>query len=343
MASLARSWRSGLLIKYIHDVHYFMANRHLSRSIVLQTLFEWDFLPIEKKNDSSSEQVKEILNKNLKEFAPGHEDNQFVLSLIDEVLKKHTVIDEIIEKAAPDWPLDKISVVDRNILRIGLTELLFGDRTQVPPKVAINEAIELAKTFGGENSGKFINGVLGSVYKEIGEPGKEQMSKRKNSGDQREPLDITKLPVENLGGALVYTKSGNDILFALVHDVFGYWTLSKGKMEPGEDVGEGTKRKIKEEIGLDIRLEEKLGDNEYVATHPERGKSLKKVAYFLGWSEHKELMLEKSGGLDGAKWFHLQELPDLRIYNDIIPLIAKAVEIISKPSHSEDASGAGEK
>ena len=157
-----------------------MANRHLSRSIALQTLFEWDFLLTENNGqDVASEQVKEIVNRNLKEFAPGHEDDNFVFLLVDEVLKKHKKIDEIIGKAAPEWPINKISVVDRNILRIGLTELLFGDRSQVPPKVAINEAIELAKTFGGENSGKFVNGVLGAVYKELGEPGKEQTSKKK--------------------------------------------------------------------------------------------------------------------------------------------------------------------
>src|SRR5688572_5794213 len=141
-----------------------MANRHLSRSIVLQTLFEWDFLPSDKKSENPTPlEIKEVLKRNLKEFAPGFEDDIFVFALIDQVLKKRTVIDEIIEKAAPDWPIDKISVVDRNILRIGLTELLFGDRKEVPPKVAINEAIELAKTFGGENSGKFVNGVLGAV------------------------------------------------------------------------------------------------------------------------------------------------------------------------------------
>src|SRR3989338_7491496 len=140
-----------------------MANRHLSRSIVLQTLFEWDFSSLaNKNNDSESGEIKKMLDRNLKEFAPGLEDNNFVFSLIDEVLKKRATIDKIIEKAAPDWPIEKISIVDRNILRIGLTELLFSDRLQVPPKVAINEAIELAKTFCGENSGKFVNGVLGA-------------------------------------------------------------------------------------------------------------------------------------------------------------------------------------
>ena len=307
-----------------------MANRHLSRSIVLQTLFEWDFLPEDKKSKNpTSEELQDALKRNLKEFAPGFEDDPFVYTLIDQVLKKRVVVDEIIEKAAPDWPIDKISVIDRNILRIGLTELLFGDRKEVPPKVAINEAIELAKTFGGENSGKFVNGVLGAVYKEIGEPGKEQISKKKKT---EEPLDITKLPVDKKGGALVYAREDNKqdgkILFALVHDVFGYWTISKGTIIEGEDESEATKREIKKEIGLDIDIKSKLGENEYVATHPEKGKSLKKVVYFLGESEYKELELEKTGGLDAARWFELSAIPELRIYNDIIPLISKAIEIL---------------
>ncbi len=311
-----------------------MANRHLSRSIVLQTLFEWDFLSVEKKNTNSTEEIHKSLKRNLKEFVPGLEDDNFVFSLLDEVLKKNVVVDEIIEASAPDWPIDKISVVDRNILRIGLTELLFGDRKQVPPKVAINEAIELAKTFGGENSSKFVNGVLGAVYKEIGEPGKEhQRTEEKNKNHSEEIVDINKLPVENLGGALVYSKKESDIFFALVHDVFGYWTLPKGKLEINEDIESGTKRKIKEEIGLDIEIEEKLGDNSYIATHPEKGKTYKKVVYFLAHSEYKELVLENSGGLDNTRWFQIAELPELRIYNDIIPLVTKAIEIISKKNN----------
>lgn len=297
-----------------------MANRHLSRSIVLQTLFEWDF-----SGAKESAPLDAMVKRNLAEFAPGLEDNTFVFILAKQVLEKQKVVDEIIEKAAPDWPIAKISVVDRNILRIGLTELLFGDRTQVPPKVAINEAIELAKTFGGENSGKFINGVLGAVYKEMGEPGKDETSKKKKD----EPVDITKLPVEKFGGALIYAYKDKKMFFAFVHDVFGYWTLSKGHIDPGEGMEEGTVKRIKEEIGLDIDIKEKLGENKYVASHPEKGKTLKSVDYFLAESQYRELQLKVSGGLDDARWFELREIPDLRIYNDIIPLIAKAVEIIS--------------
>ena len=314
-----------------------MANRHLSRSIVLQTLFEWDFMLASTNasvGETSSQSIQELLKRNLKEFAPGLEDDAFVFSLLDNTLKKRVVIDEIIEKAAPDWPIDKISIVDRNILRIGLTELLFSDRIQVPPKVAINEAIELAKTFGGENSGKFVNGVLGAVYKEIGEPEKEhkKTSERKkdfDSKESKEQVNIADLPVENLGGALVYAKKDGNVLFALVHDVFGYWTLSKGKVEPEMDIKESTIKVLKKEIGLDITIEEELGTNEYVATHPSKGKSLKKVVYFLAYSDYKKLELEQSGGLDSTRWFEMNEIPELRIYNDIIPLITKAINIIS--------------
>src|SRR3989344_359045 len=133
-----------------------MANRHLSRSIAMQTLFEWDF------NGYDDKKIDGMLQRNKKEFGPGvEEDDDFADRLVAGVLKKRRKIDGIIEKAAPEWPIEQVARVDRNVLRLGLWELLFGNRKEVPPKVAINEAIELAKTFGGENSGKFINGVLG--------------------------------------------------------------------------------------------------------------------------------------------------------------------------------------
>jgi len=137
-----------------------MSSRHLSRSIAMQSLYEWDFSG--KKTD-----LEKIIERNLKEFGPGLEEQSFTWQLVTGVVEHLEEIDKIIEKAAPEWPLSQISIVDRNVLRIGLYELLYEDKTAVPPKVAINEAIELAKSFGGESSGKFINGVLGTVYKEI--------------------------------------------------------------------------------------------------------------------------------------------------------------------------------
>lgn len=138
-----------------------MASRHLSRSIVMQSLYEWDFF------GQKPDELKKIVGKNIKEFGPGLKNTSFIWQLIKGVVEHLFQIDEIIEKAAPEWPIEQIGIVDRNILRIGLYELLYEDEKVVPPKVAINEAIELAKTFGGESSGRFINGVLGTVYKEV--------------------------------------------------------------------------------------------------------------------------------------------------------------------------------
>jgi len=158
-----------------------MASRHLSRSIALQSLYEWDFSG--KRPDS----LDKIVERNIKEMGAGLEDLSFVWQIIKGVIDNFSKINKIIEEAAPEWPIEQITIIDRNVLRVGLYELLLGNRDEVPPKVAINEAIELAKSFGGENSGKFINGVLGTVYREIGEPGKEEDGKKdKDKGAEKD-------------------------------------------------------------------------------------------------------------------------------------------------------------
>lgn len=301
-----------------------MANRHLSRSIVLQSLFEWDFRGQININTHA------IIARDVLEFAPGMSDISFVEDLFDAILDHRIDLDKIIEKAAPDWPIDKISVVDRNILRIGLYELLFANRDEVPAKVAINEAIELAKTFGGDNSGKFVNGVLGSVYKEIGEPGKDAVSRKKVKKDEDIPYE--KIPVQKLGGAVVYATDENEqVYLALVHDIFGHWTLTKGKIAEGEDEILGTLRGIGDEIGLKhVTVKEKLGENEYVASNPETGKLRKHVMYLLVESKFEELKLEEKGGLDDARWFKLADILELNFYNDILPIVTKALTILGE-------------
>jgi N utilization substance protein B len=299
-----------------------MSHRHVARSLCIQTLFVWDF------NGYQSEQIPEILNYVIREFGAGIDDATFIKESVAGVVAKRTILDDIIQKAAPEWPIDKIGCVDRNVLRLGLYELLFGDQAQIPPKVALNEAIELAKNYGGENTGRFVNGVLGAIYKEMGEPGKDQISKKKKFDHT---VDPSTLPVEEKGGAVVFSKDENGIVrFAMVHDVFGYWTLSKGGIDLGESPEEGTIREIKEEIGLDITIVEKLGENEYVAHHPEKGKIRKHVHYFLTESVYQPLVLAAgTGGLDQAKWFELSEIPELMMYDDVTKLIAGAIEKIT--------------
>lgn len=297
-----------------------MAHRHLARSLALQTLFEWDFNG--RKNDAAID----ILQRNTQEFAPGIGDASFAKVLVENIIKKADTLDAIIEKAAPEWPIAKIAIVDRNVLRIGLYELLYADRSEIPAKVAINEAIELSKTFSGETSGRFVNGVLGSVYRELGEPGKEEGTPRKG----RHGIDLSKLPQERLGGAVVYAKRNGEIYLAFVHDVFGHWTLSKGKLEQDEDEGPATVREIKEELGIDVILGDKIGENEYVASHPEKGKTRKHVSYFLAEAEFQPLTLGSSGGLDNAQWFPLSEISNLALYDDMVPLIARGIKMITQ-------------
>lgn len=299
-----------------------MANRHLARSTVLQTLFEWDF-----NGQRPADNLEAILERDAREFAPGMGDTAFMRELLRSIMEKKGDIDTIIGKAAPDWPINKISIVDRNVLRIGLYELLFADKNEVPEKVAINEAIELAKTYGGENSGKFVNGVLGSVYKELGEPGKDVVSKK---GKRKAEVPYEKMLVQKLGGAVVYAREGKDVYLALVHDIFGHWTLSKGKIEGEENVEQGTVREIKEELGLDITIQEQLGKNEYIASDPDKGKIRKQVNYFLAEAKFVSLKLGSSGGLDDARWFKMADILSLNIYNDILPIVTKAVNILLK-------------
>jgi len=293
-----------------------MSSRHLARSIVFQSAFEWDFRNLNR------EDALESLIRNNEEFGEGNSEKAFAENLLKGVIDKKEDLDNIIAKAAPDWPIEKISVADRNILRIGLYELLFSDRKEVPAKVAINEAIELAKTYSGEKSGGFINGVLGTIYKELGEPGKEEVSKK------HKDIPFEKMPIKQLAGAVIYSIENGNIYFAFVHDVFGRWTLSKGKIDPNEDPKTGAVRKIKEEIGLDIKIEDELLKNEYVANHPEEGKIRKQVTYFLAKADRKDLKLGETGGLDDAKWFRLQDIQELNFYNDILPIITKAITII---------------
>ena len=149
--------------------------------MILQTLYEWDFYKQEKD-------VTVILERNLEEFAPGIDEPDFAWRILKGIAEHLTEIDDILKKAAPDWPVDKIAVIDRNILRIGLYELLYADHNEVPPRVAINEAIELAKNYGGPNTSRFVNGVLGTIYREMGDP-EAHDSKRKTDNENKAAPD----------------------------------------------------------------------------------------------------------------------------------------------------------
>lgn len=139
------------------------SNRHLGRIVALQTLYEYEF---RIQSEDKTANVDDILSHNLQRYESAIEDKSFVETLVKGVLGEQTDLDSKIQPIAPDWPIDQIARIDRNILRIGLYELLH-QADLIPPKVAINEAVELAKAFGSDNSSKFINGVLGTAYRTL--------------------------------------------------------------------------------------------------------------------------------------------------------------------------------
>jgi N utilization substance protein B len=139
------------------------SNRHLGRIVALQTLYEYEF---RTQSEDASVDIDEILGRNLERYETAIDDKPFVSDLVKGVIANQADLDEKIQPIAPDWPIEQIARIDRSVLRIGLYELLYL-ATVVPPKVAINEAVELAKAFGSDNSSKFINGVLGTAYRTL--------------------------------------------------------------------------------------------------------------------------------------------------------------------------------
>ena len=151
------------------------------------------------------------------------------------------------------------------------------------------------------------------------------------------------MPVENLGGAVVYAREKGEVYLALVHDIFGHWTLSKGKIGDnpsiaGESVEDGTIREIKEELGLDIKIKQKIGENEYVASDPEAGKKRKHVTYFLAEAKFENITLEQKGGLDDAKWFKLSDIIELNFYEDILPIVTKAINMLLQKTPPKESA-----
>ncbi len=311
--------------------------RHQSRIIIIQSLYEIDFRNIDF-ND-----FEIVLKHNSKEFAQIDIDFFYAKNTLDNILKKRDEIDVIIQKVATEWPIEKMSIVDRNILRLGIYELLYGDTKEVPAKVAINEAIEIAKLFSGEVSGKFINGVMGTVFSELQSQNKnvENLEKKddkfisKKEKKRREIEQMTeeekdKLPKEILVGNIVYSKENNNVYIALVHDIFGFWTLCKGKINEGEGLKDASKRKVKEELGIESVYEKDIEKQSYIATHPDYPFIKKEVHYALVKANFEKIVSQKTGGIQDSAWFKIEDIFSLKLYEDVIHIIEKAIAEIEK-------------
>ena len=293
------------------------SSRRDARIVIVQTLFENDF----HGKEPDGVRMVETFNATAKEHNPALIDNDFAQKVLQGIASKYYEINSIIEKAAPDWPLDKIGSVDRNILRLGVFELLFGKELEVPGRVALNEAIEVTKMFLGDGARRFVNGVLGSIYTEVKDPAEDEFVPKKIKQKK------------SVGGVIFRIDESSTPWFAFVHDVFGKWTLSKGGLENEESIEKGLKRVIKEEINIEIEVLEKIGSNAYKA-HPPDGPILKEVTYLLAKTDNDLLKLKETEGLDQAKWFSFEEAKKLSFYPDLKQIIldgmTKAIDIYAK-------------
>ncbi|PIT90197.1 MAG: transcription antitermination factor NusB [Candidatus Komeilibacteria bacterium CG10_big_fil_rev_8_21_14_0_10_41_13] len=263
-----------------------MSNRHLARTLVLQSLFQWDF-------NQKKENLNKLLEFNKSEFAPDFDDQDFSANLLKAVIDKIDEIDVLIVKYAPEWPLDQITIVDRNVLRIGIYELKFSQ--DIPPKVAINEAIELAKKYGGQSSGKFVNGVLGSVYKDM------QTNKEKVEFDQEPAREFS-------AGGVVFKKTGDDYKFALILDAYDKWTFPKGHIEEKEEQEQAALREVKEEIGIkEAKSHGYLGNIDIRVNDPNKRPTPKTIHYYLIETSDDQLVVPNVTEVKDVKWFSKEE------------------------------------
>lgn len=286
-----------------------MANRHLARTLALQTLFEWDFY-------HGEHDIDEILKHIVTEFAPDFDDDGFSRNLLQQVLRHRKKIDEFIVRFAPEWPLEQITNIDRNVLRIGIYELKFSE--DIPPKVAINEAIELAKTYGGMSSGKFVNGVLGSIYKEMVTLGEKQTP---------ESQGIKEISA----GGLVYRVKDTTPYFALILDAYDKWTFPKGHVDSTEELEKAAKREVSEEIGIiNLTTVAPLGTAELKVHREGESPFRKLVYYFLFKTDEEKLSVPKVAELKDAQWFTQEEATVRLTYSQNKEMFTKAVTLVKE-------------
>lgn len=294
-----------------------MLNRHQSREVVLQTLFNLDFREGGKKDLKN---LKNIYQYVLEEFYAEVKEDNYSEKVFFAVLENQEKIDEIIEKAATNWPLKKIDPIDRNILRLGIFEMIFF-KDEVPPRVAMNEAIELAKSFGGKNSFKFISGVLGTIYK-LSEL--EKNDKKDNIDSTGKKEELKNIPEKKRVGVAFFCEKNNEKYILMVHNIFGFWTLPKGD----------SLEEIERETGLKIKILTELGKVSIRASDHEKNTPIQKIiTYSLSLSECQDLTniftktIKNKGWVD-ALWVNFNKIQELKTYSNLKPILNKVFDYV---------------
>ncbi len=299
-----------------------MAHRRQQRSMMLQLLYARELRGEEGKDAYFFPRELEYLHTVFIPVPFSEDDERIILRYLFGVETKERDLDEIIDTLSKDWALERISLVEKNILRISLYELLFGD-DELSERIIINEAVELAKKFGGQKSYRFVNGILGEAHRRY-----------RGEETERASFDVPyeQMEIDRKVAAVVYSVDENKkVRIGMVHDIFGYWTLSKGSVDETLGEEQSLVEKVKEETGWDIEVIEKLGESEYIAYPPDRGPVRKQVSYYLTKAAyHPPQLGGDTKGLDDVAWFPLDEILDLNLYDDVSKMLVKAIMRISE-------------
>ena len=294
------------------------SNRHLGRIVVLQTLYEYEF---RSQAQDKTVDLAEIIFRNMKQYEEAIGDKQFVQDLLNGIIERQVELDTKLQPMAPEWPISQIARIDRNVLRMGLYELLYSRET-VPPKVAINEAVELAKAFGSDNSSKFINGVLGTAYKLFVEHFRKYFHRTRRSSIQ----EIVREPTA--GGVIFRRNQKNEVEILLIQDSKDRWTIPKGHIEEGETAQETAKREIGEEAGLhDVKIIGWLVKINFRYRRIDR-LVLMTTQVFLVKALGDTDAIQKEDWMNGIRWFSFSDALDEIEYEDIGKLILLAMKKI---------------
>lgn len=308
-----------------------MSLRHISRTISFQTIYCLEFK--DTLNIDIEEAKKEMINiLSLLDLTKDDIEESYAISLIKNILDRRITIDEIIVRAAPDWPLDKIHSVDRNILRLGICELLFSDKTEVPMKVAINESIEIAKEYGSENSSRFVNGVMGNVYRELLEVGDLQ----KQEEMQKEIKESPVFEIKDMLGVLLYKTHNGQKYLGLIYDIFKHWGSCKSEIDKTKTLEENFVKIINKEFGVidisQILNSETIGYTDFVTHSKDKNHKVKKnVNYYLVQVDDTVIPSDTpKDGIGKVAWIRIDDkLNALRFYPDFKVILNKAIEKVS--------------
>lgn len=297
-------------------VIYMQGRRSTLREMVFKALYIADF-----NNISDSQKVKYIFDQITKDenIQQTREEEIYIKKTLEGTLAHRKDIDKMLSVVASDWPLEKMAMVDRNILRLGVFEILFGKDISVPQKVAISEAIELAKRYGGNASGSFVNGVLGTILRELKLPTEESLNSSKK-----------------MVGSFVFSMRGDIPYFALIRDMKNKWTVPKGKVLEKESFQDAVSRVTREEIGIEVSPLHQIGKNMYF-THTPEGTVRKDVTYFLSKGEYAPLNLKESNGLKEVGWFTVEEFNTLPTYKNVKEIFEGATKTVTSSLERENS------